>query len=209
MQSATLIVALFCSTNAARINNNGNSGGSSSPHAGPTSMHDLFIRSSLEAASTATFGTGSSNTNSPFLVVPPPPLVPPTSQSAGVASSGNFCHMPPVNLDEASRRLASHRILSALLLHPRLRPLMPRILGSLSDDGLTPFMLAVQCKSYRVANFLLDYLLVSSPKEILTKTATMPCRHPRIASDHRSGVSGKCSRAFLSAPRRWHWSLPA
>uniref|UniRef100_A0A5K3FCE0 HECT domain-containing protein n=3 Tax=Mesocestoides corti TaxID=53468 RepID=A0A5K3FCE0_MESCO len=113
-------------------------------------VHDLFIRSPLEAA-------GAAASTAPTIPAGGASDAAPPSLGGG---SGHFCHLPPLSgtTDEVSRRLASHRILRALLLHPRLRPFMSRLLAGLSDDGLTPFMLAVQCKAYQVANFLLDYL---------------------------------------------------
>ncbi len=131
-------------------------------------MHELFIRSALEA-SLGPSPSSSSSTSNPQQETPQPVAAtsvsasaPTSAANATTSGGGNFCHLPPVNnSDEASRRLASHRILRALLMHPRLRGLMPRLLAGLSDDGLTPFMLAVQCKAYQVASFLLDYLIVS------------------------------------------------
>ncbi|KAL5969583.1 E3 ubiquitin-protein ligase UBR5 [Taenia solium] len=111
-----------------------------------SSVHDLFIRSPLEAAAASAVEAAAAVSVA-------------AASSSSTSSSGHFCHMAPLPAtEEVSRRVASHRILRALVLHPRLRTLLPRLLACLSDDGLTPFMLAIQCKAYQVAVFLLDFL---------------------------------------------------
>lgn len=117
-------------------------GGQRSPAS--TSIHDFFIRSSIEAANASTT----------------------TSQGATEASAPNsyFCHLPSLAImTEANRRTAAHRIFRMLMENKKLKGLMPKLLSSLSDDGWTPFMLAIQCKAYQAAAYILDFLIVSHP----------------------------------------------
>lgn len=113
-------------------------------------LHDLFFRSPTEGAVAGTVETSTAAATTQAYATP---------QSSG----GHFCYLAPLPpTEDSARRIASHRILRSLLHHPRLRGLMPRLLAWLSDDGLTPFMLAIQCKAYQVAAFLLDFLVVRS-----------------------------------------------
>lgn len=111
-----------------------------------SSIHEFFIRSSLEAAANApSSGTGGTALET----------------TASSSSNSYFCHLSSLtSVEESSRRPAAHRIFRALMDNKRLRGLMPNLLASLSDDCLTPFMLAVQCKAYQVAAYILDFLIV-------------------------------------------------
>nr|CDS34709.1 E3 ubiquitin protein ligase hyd [Hymenolepis microstoma] len=116
---------------------------SSSAGSTSSSIHDFFIRSSIEAAAAASSGTSGA-----------------TTETTLTPSNSYFCHLPSLtSVEESSRRPAAHRIFRALMDNKRLRRLMPKLLSSLSDDSLTPFMLAVQCKAYQVAQYILDFLI--------------------------------------------------
>lgn len=129
-----------------RLSNAGAASSAATASSSTSSVHDLFIRSPLEAAAASVVEAAAAVSVA-------------VASSSSTSSGGHFCHMAPLPAtEEASRRVASHRILRALILHPRLRTLLPHLLSCLSDDGLTPFMLAIQCKAYQVAVFLLDFL---------------------------------------------------
>lgn len=124
-------------------------------------MHELFIRSPIEASASANAtpvaaaGTvieegGSMIAGQPPVLSPAPPYQP-----------ASFWYLPPTQTDELTRRQASYRILRLLIRETKLRAYMSDLMSAVSDDGLTPFMVAIQCKAYQVATFLLDFLIVS------------------------------------------------
>lgn len=129
--------------------------GSSRSGASGLTMHDLFIRSSIEAVTTPAHTTSDQETQGDVVASQPAfPSAPPTT-----TAGSNFWYLPPVSTDDFTRRQASYRILRLLLRDPTLRPYLRQLLSSVTDDGMTPFMLAIQCKAYQVANFLLDFLV--------------------------------------------------
>lgn len=57
-----------------------------------------------------------------------------------------------------TRRIASYRILRLLLQSQFLAPHLKTLLSDVTNEGLTPFMLAVKCKAYLVATFLFEVI---------------------------------------------------
>ncbi|CAL8107686.1 unnamed protein product [Calicophoron daubneyi] len=122
------------------------------------SMHELFIRSSIEAAAVAAAASASSLTSlsrtddrdsRPFL-----------------ANGTNFWHLPPVRKDELTRRVASYRIVRLLVESRQLRPHLARLLMARNAENLTPFMLAVKYRAYAVARFLYEAIQCLIPPPI-------------------------------------------
>ncbi|KAA3672512.1 E3 ubiquitin-protein ligase EDD1, partial [Paragonimus westermani] len=118
----------------------------SSAKPGGLSMHELFIRSSIEAAAVAAAASASSTGNGP--------RSDDRESVRSVANGTNFWHWPPVRKDELTRRVASYRIVRLLIESHQLRGHLPHLMAARTTDNLTPFMLAVKCRAYNVARFL-------------------------------------------------------
>ncbi|CAH8458690.1 unnamed protein product [Heterobilharzia americana] len=125
----------------------------SSGGSGCLSMHELFIRSSIEAATVAAaaaLSNSSSRSDSEVRT---------TTATNITASSGNginFWHLPPVRKDELTRRMASYRIIRLLVESRYLLPSFIPLLTARNTEDLTPFMLAIKIRAYSVARFLYD-----------------------------------------------------
>ncbi|KAF5401972.1 hypothetical protein PHET_04640 [Paragonimus heterotremus] len=123
---------------------------------GCLSMHELFIRSSIEAAAVAAAASASTAGNGPRSDDREP--------VRSVANGTNFWHWPPVRKDELTRRVASYRIVRLLVESHQLRAHLPHLMAARTTDNLTPFMLAVKCRAYNVARFLyqaIQYFIVN------------------------------------------------
>ncbi|XP_018648366.1 putative ubiquitin--protein ligase edd [Schistosoma mansoni] len=127
----------------------------SSAASGCLSMHELFIRSSIEAATVAAAAALSSSTSRGDSDVRT------TSNTAPSSGNGiNFWHLPPVRKDELTRRISSYRILRLLVESRHLIPSLIPLLTARNTEDLTPFMLAIKIRAYSVARFLYDTIRV-------------------------------------------------
>ncbi|THD21469.1 Hyperplastic disc [Fasciola hepatica] len=136
------------------------------------SMHELFIRSSIEAASVAAAAaaaaasTGGTQLRSDD-----------RDPRSALANGTNFWHLPPVRKDDLTRRTASYRIIRLLLESRQLRPYLVQLLTARNTENLTPFMLAVKCRAYAVAQFIYETiqclsLLPPSPLGVMESSLT-------------------------------------
>ncbi|KAF7232604.1 hypothetical protein EG68_10138 [Paragonimus skrjabini miyazakii] len=128
------------------------------------SMHELFIRSSIEAAAVAAAASASSAGNGP--------RSDDRESVRSVANGTNFWHWPPVRKDELTRRVASYRIVRLLVESHQLRAHLPHLMAARTTDNLTPFMLAVKCRAYNVARFLYQAIQYFIANPIFTHAST-------------------------------------
>lgn len=118
-------------------------------------MHELFIRSSIEAASVAAAAAAAAATSGGAQTRSDD-----RDPRSGVANGTNFWHLPPVRKDDLTRRTASYRIIRLLLESRQLRPYLVQLLTARNTESLTPFMLAVKCRAYAVAQLIYETIQV-------------------------------------------------
>ncbi|CAH8457758.1 unnamed protein product [Schistosoma intercalatum] len=155
----------------------------SSTGSGCLSMHELFIRSSIEAATVAAAAALSSSTSRGDSDIRT------TSNTAPSSGNGiNFWHLPPVRKDELTRRISSYRILRLLVESRHLIPSLIPLLTARNTEDLTPFMLAIKIRAYSVARFLYDTIRCISE---LPGNSTVDYISDRSALDFFSPASHK------------------
>uniref|UniRef100_A0A095AQV0 E3 ubiquitin-protein ligase UBR5 n=1 Tax=Schistosoma haematobium TaxID=6185 RepID=A0A095AQV0_SCHHA len=155
----------------------------SSAGSGCLSMHELFIRSSIEAATVAAAAALSSSTSRGDSDIRT------TSNTAPSSGNGiNFWHLPPVRKDELTRRISSYRILRLLVESRHLIPSLIPLLTARNTEDLTPFMLAIKIRAYSVARFLYDTIRCISE---LPGNSTVDYISDRSALDFFSPASHK------------------
>ncbi|KAK4472261.1 hypothetical protein MN116_003530 [Schistosoma mekongi] len=147
----------------------------SSNGSGCLSMHELFIRSSIEAATVAAAAALSNSTSRNDSDIRTTTT---TSITAPSGNGINFWHLPPVRKDELTRRISSYRILRLLLESRNLLPSLIPLLTARSTDDLTPFMLAIKIRAYSVARFLYDTIRCIS--ELSGDSIVQGVPNPRI-----------------------------
>nr|CAH8831156.1 unnamed protein product [Trichobilharzia regenti] len=128
----------------------------SSSMTGSLSMHELFIRSSIEAATVAAAAALSNSSSRSDSEVRTSTA---TNTTLSSANGVNFWHFPPVRKDEITRRVASYRIVHLLIESRHLLPSLIPLLTARNTDDLTPLMLAVKLRAYSVARYLYEIVL--------------------------------------------------